>query len=619
LSTTITVGQQPIPLTLTGIVNAVYLSLRTTSLPSGSGTAILDVNAEDASGNIIVGPGNYNVPISVAASDPSVALSATTVSGPNQPITVTVAKPTEVRFTANASGLSGNAFTPAVLTAGSYSVVFVGENSKNAILEFPSTASFPLVPLHQISESQDIEQIAANASGELAVALADGTVQLFNPGSVTPSMTVTTGLYAQGLALDASGNWYILGTVNGNYEIATYPQGSSSPTNIISGPATGIVSPGLYDLAVDGSDTLYELDGYGTLSVNEWTAGHQNGNVAPTSVATIPGNFGGGGIAAEANGSLAVIAYANTVFGQATINFFAPGATTPSSSWSPVGNADAIAYGQNGDLFIGGTGATVGVLAAGTNPSGAGYSRSFGPPGGDGFAQPLAVGGSGTPTAPAVTTVSGDFIAPAASKTWNYAALPATGVPYTVSVYSDPSPDTGGNIALVGFDYGSVVPDAAAAGGYVVGAIGLSAASGGGYIAKTFGSVTNDTYGPVPGTPILIPGSVTLGQSFTPYPGVTETVTGVGAVAGMSACPGSPTTGAVVAYTLGHISESISFVPGCGITDLVTDNGTEFRLTSITQDPQLGQQSVARATRNATTLDLLRSMWKRVFRPWVKL
>jgi hypothetical protein len=99
---------------------------------------------------------------------------------------------------------------------------------------------------------------------------------------------------------------------------------------------------------------------------------------------------------------------------------------------------------------------------------------------------------------------------------------------------------------------------------------------------------------------------------------VTGTVTGIGTMPGESACPNPSATGASVAYSVQGFSSVVSYVPGCGITDLVTDRFVDFRLHSITQNSGLGQQSIARRVLSATPLDNLRALWKSAFKPWVK-
>jgi len=621
LTTTIVVGQLPIPLTLTGVVNSVSLALSNNFIQSNSGTTTLIVNALDPTGATIVGAGNYNVPINVTASDPSVALSATSVTAPNQPITVTAPQPTIVEFTASVTGLSGNAIAPAVLNVGStYSNVYVNDFSQATVMVFPSSASFPMAPLSQLFALSPINLLGGYPGGPVVLGLQNGQIGVYANGQTAPTYTftptfTTPGLQELGLSMDANSNVYLLvGNNAATYRIATYPAGSSTATNVITGAATTFVHPS--GIAVDGSGNIFELESSGTSAaghVNEWTPGHQSGNVAPTTVLSLtPGSVNA--IAASPTGNVAVVTYANSTASLPVINIFAPGATTATQLWQPIANIFRLAYGPNGDLYAGGV-ESIGVLPAGSN--GPGYARSFGPIGGFGHSTQISVGGSATPTVPATTTVSGDFLAPAANRTWNYRATPQIGPAYTISIYQDPQPDISGNIAWIGY-IATGTPADAAAGGGTIGAAASFASLSDGYHAESFGSVSNSTYGIIPGAPLLVPTSLTRGQTFTPYPGVTATVQGVGPVAGSAGCPTPSQIGAAVTYAVAGAFETVSFVPGCGITDFVSDNGTEMRLTSITSNPQIGQQAIARRVLDATVVDTLKAVWKHVFVPWVK-
>jgi hypothetical protein len=57
-------------------------------------------------------------------------------------------------------------------------------------------------------------------------------------------------------------------------------------------------------------------------------------------------------------------------------------------------------------------------------------------------------------------------------------------------------------------------------------------------------------------------------------------------------------------------------VPGCGITHLVSDNGTQVTLTSIGSYPSLGQLAEAREPAALRVMSSLRSVWSTMFAPW---
>jgi hypothetical protein len=184
-------------------------------------------------------------------------------------------------------------------------------------------------------------------------------------------------------------------------------------------------------------------------------------------------------------------------------------------------------------------------------------------------------------------------------------------------VYNDPSPGPDGSTALVGFMLANTVADNAlpANGGVLFGAIGVQNMSDG-YHAESFGSVSNDSFGLVPGAPLIAPTTLTYGQTFVPYPGVNANVNNIRTVGGIGACSAilspAPTLGAEVEYHVAGVTEDIRYVPGCGITQLTNNAGTTFTLTSIESHPEVGQQSVVRRVLNAQYGDTLRSLWQQL-------
>jgi hypothetical protein len=191
-----------------------------------------------------------------------------------------------------------------------------------------------------------------------------------------------------------------------------------------------------------------------------------------------------------------------------------------------------------------------------------------------------------------------------ASCGWNYQGTAFGGQAVTFSVYADPQQS--GVIPLILF--GGLGTATTAFAGSKLGAIGVMSASSG-YTAGSYVLLNNSgtifASGGISGTPLLVPSTLTQGQSFTTYPGVTATVQTVGTVPGSSACP-SPATGATIAYSFAGQNYSVSYVPGCGITQYLGNHGEVITLSSVGSYPQLGVQSTRRMD-TLTLLDTVRS------------
>lgn len=256
---------------------------------------------------------------------------------------------------------------------------------------------------------------------------------------------------------------------------------------------------------------------------------------------------------------------------------------------------------------------------------------------------------------PAGASVSGDMLGYVASRTWTYTVASGAsnyagyqypgpqfygysgytgyGVPGTavIGMYADPTV-TNGVTTFVAFVDQSGTGNPFAPANQVgsstcyacIGAMGVQATANG-YLVYSYGSMSNFSFGTLPGTPLLVPSSLQLGQSWNPVANtamglgvsITATVTDVGQVPGIQYCPGSPSAGATVQYTIVPIggtttNTSVSYVPGCGITDYIASTGSEFRLSGVGSQ-SLGNLDIARKTASATLLGTLHTLWQRIF------
>lgn len=104
------------PITLNGIIASFKLTLSNLTPTIGqSSTITLYVNALDADGNTIVGPGNYNNPISLTSSDSTdAALSTSSITSPStSSVTINYkgADVSSITFTASATGATSKTIT----------------------------------------------------------------------------------------------------------------------------------------------------------------------------------------------------------------------------------------------------------------------------------------------------------------------------------------------------------------------------------------------------------------------------------------------------------------------------------------------------------------------------
>ncbi|HEY4439147.1 MAG TPA: hypothetical protein VGN14_01765 [Candidatus Elarobacter sp.] len=232
-----------------------------------------------------------------------------------------------------------------------------------------------------------------------------------------------------------------------------------------------------------------------------------------------------------------------------------------------------------------------------------GISACGGGGGGGGSSVPGGGGGQQQPS------VSGDMLALSPSRGWNYQTSNLQGVgPATISLYTDPTPVTANETALVATGVPGLVPtvltSTANAESNLLGALGLTSGTAGYNVVAEASAGSNAA---VPGSPLFVGSTLTQGAVSTPYPGVTETVLSVGTVAGAAACPTPNATGAQVQYTYQTYTATISYVPGCGITAATLPQGS-FVLTSIGSYPSLGNLSAARRVASASWITTARSL-----------
>lgn len=189
------------------------------------------------------------------------------------------------------------------------------------------------------------------------------------------------------------------------------------------------------------------------------------------------------------------------------------------------------------------------------------------------------------------------------SRGWNYQGNGAT-----VSTYFNPNPGSNGSTAFIGAAVSGSVPTVLTSANNVynnlIGVLYMVPGSAGNQVTA---EISAGSTASVPGSPVIVPNTLTQGQTFSPSAGVTATVTLVGNVPGASGCP-SPTTGATVQYVFQGLTRSVSYVPGCGITQFIGSGGATYTLVSVGNYSGLGELSKFRRAESITLLDTARSL-----------
>jgi sugar lactone lactonase YvrE len=322
----------------------------------GPASQKLVVEALDADGNIIAGPGAPT--LSVA---PTTATTALTVASPARSAAANV-------FTLTASTTG----SPAVVRPGSYPLTVtataVDQGANPVSLPLSTSITVPLrlghsvlyvsdygTVVHEFYDGNtgsanatitngidDPECMAVDANGTLYVAnlveSGDGAITEYPAGSTSPSATITSGIsIPTGVAVDANGTLYVANTGSINGTVAEYPAGATSPNVTIS---SGIDYP--FGMAVDANGTLYVANlGDHNGTVTEYLAGTTSPSATISSGLVAPRS-----VAFDATGTLYVGNSSN-------VAEYPAGSTSPSVTISSgIQNAVGVAVDANGTIYV---------------------------------------------------------------------------------------------------------------------------------------------------------------------------------------------------------------------------------------------------------------------------
>ncbi|MBV8638620.1 MAG: hypothetical protein JO322_11075 [Candidatus Eremiobacteraeota bacterium] len=280
-----------VSLTLSGVITSLSLTASPSTLLIGSpSSANVVVNATDASGAVIVGPGAYTSPISLTFTNGTSDFGFVTASNPSPQSALALTAPT----TSLAVAYDGN---PSV-APGAISVQAQTQGPSGTLTSNATIAVLPATPVPTSTPppgSVDIYVLNAGATGTGATV----TEYASNgSGNVAPSRTLalSSSLYAAGFAVDSSGSVYV-----GYYDNATFTPDAGDEIDVYAPAASGNATPARRILTdpvsqttldpgviwVDSSNRIItlvdtQLDNQGGLSAVGIYAAGANGAVAPT-------------------------------------------------------------------------------------------------------------------------------------------------------------------------------------------------------------------------------------------------------------------------------------------------------------------------------------------------
>jgi len=252
----------------------------------------------------------------------------------------------------------------ASVAAGTTPVVYASITGGNEILAYATntTPAPPPAPVETITGLGEPAGLAVDATGNLyVVELLNNDVKVFKPGRLTPFETLLPAAGSgtvQSVAVDARGTVYVTesnGTTSTG-SIAVYPKGATAPSNTLSDPAIqradGIAVDGMGNIFLNyvglvGSDTLGYAVGAVPVatSIGETFFHRLNIDSAPSS----PQPFG---LTLDKNGDLVI---ADTM---GVVSIYRPATNTPMMSFQATGlignvfNINLALTGSNRQLLV---------------------------------------------------------------------------------------------------------------------------------------------------------------------------------------------------------------------------------------------------------------------------
>ena len=335
----LTLSGIPAALQVFGGALAVYGSRSTGFTLYGIAAQPLVVEALDADGNVIVGPGSPTFAVA-SVSGSGFTIANPTTSSPNR---VTLTPPgtngTTEAFSLTAAYGDGTCALSGAVCSATFSVkndvqtLFVANHGQDTVMEY--AAPYTGTPTTISNGVVVADALAMNAAGDLFVANYEAGVTEYAPPYTGAPTTISSGVNeADALTLDAAGDLFVA-NYGANTVTEYAPPYTGGPTTI----SNGVLEPRA--LALDGAGDLFVANGYGN-TVTVYASPYAG---SPTTISSgIDDPFS---LALNGAGDLFVA----NVF--AAVTEYAPAYTALTTTISTgVSQPDAVAVNGAGDLFV---------------------------------------------------------------------------------------------------------------------------------------------------------------------------------------------------------------------------------------------------------------------------
>jgi streptogramin lyase len=376
VSATLTAGvSTPVDVTLAAVPASVRAVPGRNSGIEGSGTPAyhipglfpqrIELQALDADGNVIIGPGapTFSAPavssgsayagITPAGStDPNGYILSAVAGAGGQTVSLSMTAQgiplNDGTTSAPVSGSTSFTFTPAIAVAGGPTLMVYSVETGNQVAIFSICSGFCGTTIDNA--------ITAGPSGNIFVKYQQigglsqtYTIKEFPVGSAVASRTLTTSngvTGSGGMAVDKNGMLYDANAANGVFlnrkpaQITEFLPGATSPKYSI----TGSTLTGPQGVAVDGSGNVYVTNFDGTIPV--YGSGSHT-----TALRTMKSTAVAAPTAAIATAAGGLYVLDNT---NRTVAYFAPGATTVATVATPAlpAQGSSLAYDASGNVWV---------------------------------------------------------------------------------------------------------------------------------------------------------------------------------------------------------------------------------------------------------------------------